>query len=162
MLERPNLNGLFHWAGSEVITRYELGRRILDRFGFSHELILRGSLKDYQKRLGKRPANLTFELSPLIGKIKTKPETISEQLQSLKVPNSLFRWYRENADDPSKYKHENLDRMDIYPKSEDIGIRNMATDWWVFEMRKKPSFRHYKWTRQKQVFGYGQDWEGGK
>ena len=104
LLERPNLNGLFHWAGSEVITRYELGRRILDRFGFSHELILRGSLKDYQKRLGKRPANLTFELSPLIGKIKTKPETISEQLQSLKVPNSLFRWYRENADDPSKYK----------------------------------------------------------
>ena len=103
LLERPNLNGLFHWAGSEVITRYELGRRILDRFGFSHELILRGSLKDYQKRLGKRPANLTFELSPLIGKIKTKPETISEQLQSLKVPNSLFRWYRENADDPSKY-----------------------------------------------------------
>ena len=90
LLERPNLNGLFHWAGSEVITRYELGRRILDRFGFSHELILRGSLKDYLKRLGKRPANLTFELSPLIGKIKTKPETISEQLQSLKVPNSLL------------------------------------------------------------------------
>ena len=49
--------------------------------------------------------------------------------------------------------------MDIYPKSEDIGIRNMATDWWVFENAKKPSFRHYKWTRQETSFGYGQDWE---
>ena len=49
--------------------------------------------------------------------------------------------------------------MDIYPKSEDIGIRNMATDWWVFENAKKPSFRHYRWTRPETSFGYGQDWE---
>ena len=103
LLERPNLNGLFHWAGSEVITRYELGRRILERFGFSEHLILKGSLSDSEDRVGKRPANLVFELSPLVGKIKTKPQNISEQLQGLKVPDNLYRWYRENADDPSKY-----------------------------------------------------------
>ena len=103
LLERPNLNGLFHWAGSEVITRYELGRRILERFGFSEHLILKGSLSDSEDRVGKRPANLVFELSPLVGKIKTKPQNISEQLQELKVPDNLYRWYRENADDPSKY-----------------------------------------------------------
>ena len=103
LLERPNLNGLFHWAGSEVITRYELGRRILERFGFSEHLILQGSLSDSEDRVGKRPANLVFELSPLVGKIKTKPQNISEQLQGLKVPDDLYRWYRENADDPSKY-----------------------------------------------------------
>ena len=34
LLERPNLNGLFHWAGSEVITRYELGLRILEKVWF--------------------------------------------------------------------------------------------------------------------------------
>ena len=44
LMERPNLNGLFHWAGSEEISRYELGLRILERFGFSSERILRGSL----------------------------------------------------------------------------------------------------------------------
>ena len=103
LLERPNLNGLFHWAGSEVITRYELGRRILERFGFSEHLILQGSLSDSEDRVGKRPANLVFELSPLVGKIRTKPQNISEQLQGLKVPDDLYRWYRENADDPSKY-----------------------------------------------------------
>ena len=103
LLERPNLNGLFHWAGSEVITRYELGRRILERFGFSEHLILQGSLSDSEDRVGKRPANLAFELSPLVGKIRTKPQNISEQLQGLKVPDNLYRWYRENADDPSRY-----------------------------------------------------------
>ena len=103
LLERPNLNGLFHWAGSEVITRYELGRRILERFGFSEHLILQGSLSDSAGRVGKRPANLAFELSPLVGKIRTKPQNISEQLQGLKVPDNLYRWYRENADDPSRY-----------------------------------------------------------
>jgi len=103
LLERPNLNGLFHWAGSEVITRYELGRRILERFGFSEHLILQGSLSASEDRVGKRPANLVFELSPLVGKIRTKPQNISEQLQGLKVPDDLYRWYRENADDPSKY-----------------------------------------------------------
>ena len=103
LLERPNLNGLFHWAGSEVITRYELGRRILERFGFSENLIVRGSLRDSTGRVGKRPENLAFELSPLVGKIRTKPQNISEQLQGLKVPDNLYRWYRENAANPSKY-----------------------------------------------------------
>ena len=103
LLERPNLNGLFHWAGSEVITRYELGLRILERFGFSSNFITKSSLSDSFKKVGRRPAKLTFELSPLAGKIKTKPESVAEQLEGLKVPNSLYKWYRESATDPSKY-----------------------------------------------------------
>ena len=103
LLERPNLTGLFHWAGTEVISRFELGKRILERFGFSASLLNRGSINESFKRVGKRPAKLTFELSPLMGKIKTKPQNISEQLEGLKVPDGLFKWYRENANDPSKY-----------------------------------------------------------
>ena len=26
LLERPNLNGLFHWAGKDVLTRFELAQ----------------------------------------------------------------------------------------------------------------------------------------
>lgn len=103
LLERPNLHGLFHWAGSEVITRYELGQRILERFGFSSQMIQKGYIKDSFPKVGIRPTKLTFELSPLVGKIKTKPENISEQLEGLKVPDKLYAWYRENADDPSRY-----------------------------------------------------------
>jgi histidinol-phosphate aminotransferase len=103
LLERPNLNGLFHWAGSEITSRYELGIRILERFGFSSEHITKSSLLNEKNRVGQRPSNLTFELSPLVGKIKTKPGNISEQIENLNVPNDLFSWYRENADDPTKY-----------------------------------------------------------
>ena len=103
LLERPNLNGIFHWAGSEVITRYELGKKILERFGFSSKYITRSSVHNCPEHLGKRPTNLTLELSPLVGKIKTKPACISQQLEGLMVPNDLFQWYRKHADDPSKY-----------------------------------------------------------
>ena len=51
LLERPNLNGLFHWAGSEVISRFELGRRILERFSFSENLVKRGSSKNLSSGL---------------------------------------------------------------------------------------------------------------
>jgi len=103
LLERPNLNGLFHWAGSEVISRFELGRRTLERFGFSENLIKRGSINGSFERVGHRPEKLTFELSPLVGKIKTKPENINQQLEGLKIPDKLYEWYRETAEDPTKY-----------------------------------------------------------
>ena len=103
LLERPNLNGLFHWAGKDVLTRFELGLRILERFGLSTNLIKRGCLKDSFIEVGKRPSRLTFELSPLLGKIKTKPQGVEEQLEGLEVPKRLYKWYRDNAEDPSKY-----------------------------------------------------------
>lgn len=103
LLERSNLNGLFHWAGSEEVSRYELGLRILDRFGFSPERITRASLKDAPDEIGNRPACLAFELNPLAGKLKTRPADLDEQLGELVVPDHLYEWYRENADDPSRY-----------------------------------------------------------
>ena len=105
LMERPNLNGLFHWAGSQEISRYELGLRILERFGFSPERIVRGSLAEAAKELGSRPPHLTFELNPLAGKLKTTPASVEEQLSNLVVPTHLYEWYRENADDPTRYVH---------------------------------------------------------
>ena len=29
--------------------------------------------------------------------------------------------------------------MQIYPKSKESGVQNMATDWWLFETADKPS-----------------------
>jgi dTDP-4-dehydrorhamnose reductase len=105
LMERPNLNGLFHWAGSEEVSRYELGLRILERFGFSPERIVPGSLAEAAKELGSRPPHLTFELAPLAGKLKTTPASVEEQLSNLVVPTHLYEWYRENADDPTRYVH---------------------------------------------------------
>ena len=48
----------------------------------------------------RRPDYLAFELNPLIGKLKTQPTNIAMQLDGLKIPNDLYQWYRENAEDP--------------------------------------------------------------
>ena len=103
LMERSNLNGLFHWAGSEEVSRYELGLRILDRFGFSCERIKRGSMEEAPAEIRNRPAHLAFELNPLVGKLKTRPADLDEQLRDLVVPAHLYEWYRENADDPTRY-----------------------------------------------------------
>ena len=103
LIERPNLNGLYHWAGSEVITRYELGRKILQRFGFKEERLKATSLEESLDRVGNRPARLTFELDPLVSKIKTRPATLDQQLEEMQLPHSLYNWYREQVDDPSCY-----------------------------------------------------------
>lgn len=103
LLERPNLNGLFHWAGSDEISRYELGCKILDRFGFNQDKITPTMLTDSRERLGQRPSHLTFELAPLVSKVKTLPATIEQQLEEMHLPVHLYKWYRENVDDPSRY-----------------------------------------------------------
>ena len=105
LIERPNLNGLFHWAGAEEISRYDLGLRILDRFGFSHHRIQRSQIKDHPGREA-RPQHLAFELAPLSGKLKTKPASLLDQMEELTLPTDLFDWYRNHADDPSCYIHK--------------------------------------------------------
>ena len=60
-------------------------------------------MKKEEARIGLRPPHLGFELAPLLGKLKTKPPSVDKQLEGLIVPPSLYGWYREAADDPSRY-----------------------------------------------------------
>ena len=102
LCERPNLNGLFHWGGMERVSRYELGRRILRRFALPEDLVVASSRKEH---LGEdeRPADLSFHLPPLDGKIKTRPASLDEQLEEMAIPDDLYDWFRENSGDPSCY-----------------------------------------------------------
>lgn len=104
LLERPNLNGLYHWAGSDVISRYELGCRILRRFGFNEDRLNPSTLDEWRDGHGDRPARLTFELAPLVSKVKTQPSSLERQLEEMHLPKDLYNWYRENVDDPSAYR----------------------------------------------------------
>ncbi len=103
LLERPNLNGLFHWAGSEEISRYDLGVRILERFGIDPEKIICEKIHNFFPGEAMRPSHLSFNLEPLASKIRTQPSSIEEQLSELQIPAELYSWYREYADDPSRY-----------------------------------------------------------
>jgi len=103
LIERPNLNGIFHWAGAEVVTRYELGQRILQRFGFREDRLQPATLADLGGEAGPRPERLTFELAPLVSKVKTAPASMDQQLEEMHLPAALYSWYRENVDDPTVY-----------------------------------------------------------
>ena len=88
LIERDDLHGIFHWAGAESVTRYELGRRVLERFGLGDGHLEPVSLADDPAVEG-RPADLTMELAPLAGKLKTLPASLDEQLDELRPPDHL-------------------------------------------------------------------------
>lgn len=90
--ERNDLRGLFHWAGAEEISRYELGRRIRTHFKLPEDLIEKTSLGS-DPRFANRPRNLSLDISGLAGKLKTRPLPFDAQLERLKVPPPFRAWY---------------------------------------------------------------------
>lgn len=80
--ERRDLHGLFHWAGAEPLSRFEIGKRILDHFGLPSDSIEADKLGASPEH-AERPAQLCFNLHPLLGKIKTRPESFEQQLATL-------------------------------------------------------------------------------
>lgn len=90
--ERNDLFGTFHWAGAEKISRYEIGRRILEHFKLPPNLIEKTSLRS-NPDFADRPADLTLDISPLSQKLKSRPLSFSAQLDTLKVPVPFRTWY---------------------------------------------------------------------
>ena len=78
LTERRDLHGLFHWAGSETLSRFEMGQRILKHFGLPLDAIESACRDD-----DSRPARLTFNLNPIVSKLKTKPIDFAAQLDEL-------------------------------------------------------------------------------
>ena len=78
LTERRDLHGIFHWAGSETLSRFEMGQRILKHFGLQLDAIESACRDD-----DSRPARLTFNLNPIVSKLKTKPIDFAAQLDEL-------------------------------------------------------------------------------
>lgn len=92
LCERQDLHGIFHWAGAQVISRYEMGRAVLAHFGLPGDLIEAVSLDDNPEFVG-RPRDLSLEPHPLKGKLKTQPQTYAQQLDVCTVPKPFRSWY---------------------------------------------------------------------
>lgn len=90
--ERDDSQGLLHWGGAERLSRFEIGKRILEHFGLPATLINESSRKDHDAHSG-RQADLALDLQPLVGKLKTRPQPFSLQLESLIVPKPFRDWY---------------------------------------------------------------------
>jgi dTDP-4-dehydrorhamnose reductase len=80
--ERRDLHGIFHWAGAETMSRFEMGQRILTHFGLPLDNV-QSVCKQDTPELTNRPSNLTFNLHPIVNKLKTRPATFAEQLEAL-------------------------------------------------------------------------------
>ncbi len=94
--ERRDLTGIFHWGGAEKVTRHQLGLAILRRFGLPEdtiEPIQQTELPDGEAR----PAKLTLNLKPLSDKLKTRPSSLTEQMEELTPPAHLYRWIRSEG-----------------------------------------------------------------
>jgi dTDP-4-dehydrorhamnose reductase len=97
--ERRDLRGVFHWAGAELISRYALAERVREHFKLgAHDApiaaLTRADTPDVAR---KRQRCLALDLTPLVGKLKTRPQTIPEQLEELKVPPPCREWYFSRA-----------------------------------------------------------------
>lgn len=99
LCERNDVHGIQHWAGAEPISRYELGRRVRERFKLNEGQapiapVARSAVPELARR---RQACLKLAVGPLAAKLKTKPQPISEQLAELKIPAPVRAWYLGRA-----------------------------------------------------------------
>lgn len=93
LCERDNLSGLFHWAGGEALSRHAIGTRVAAHFGLDAADLVRASTFADRPDLGRRPRDLSFELQPLAGKLRTKVQAFDEILGELEVPRGCESWY---------------------------------------------------------------------
>jgi dTDP-4-dehydrorhamnose reductase len=82
LTERRDLHGIFHWAGSETLSRFEMGQRILKHFGLPLDSIQSVCQDDDPAHAG-RPSHLTFNLHPIVSKLKTQTVDFEAQLEEL-------------------------------------------------------------------------------
>lgn len=95
LLERDDLRGVFHWAGAEPLSRAELARRIRDHFKLDEKSApLRVVTRDEAPGLSaNRQADLSLNLKPLAGLLKTPVESFDAQLDQLVLPPPVREWY---------------------------------------------------------------------
>jgi dTDP-4-dehydrorhamnose reductase len=95
LCERRDIRGVFHWAGAELISRHALGLRIRDHFKLTEKQapITSVARADAPEVARKRQPCLALNIAPLAGKLKTRPQTIADQLEELHVPAPVREWY---------------------------------------------------------------------
>ena len=95
LCERENLSGLYHWAGTEAMSRHEIGVRIARQFGLDPETLIRPITRAEVPSAASRPRDLSLRLHPLAGKLRTPAQSFEEQLATLRVPRGCEAWYEQ-------------------------------------------------------------------
>jgi len=95
LCERRDLRGVFHWAGTELLSRHELGVRVREHFKLTAQQAPLTAITraDTPEAAQRRQPCLALDITPLAGRLKTRPQTIAEQLAEAKVPAPCRAWY---------------------------------------------------------------------
>ncbi len=93
LCERTNLSGLFHWAGTEAMSRHEIGVRVARHFGLDPDALVKAISRTEVPSAANRPRDLSLRLHPLAGKLRTQAQSFEEQLAQLRVPRGSEDWY---------------------------------------------------------------------
>ena len=95
LCERRDLTGLHHWAGTEAVSRLDMGRRVAAHFKLPMDrLIEEGSRADHPGGCAHRQPDLRLNSTTLAGVLKTRQESFDEMLAKLAVPVPCRDWYR--------------------------------------------------------------------
>lgn len=99
LAERNDLRGVFHWAGAELLSRYAIGERVRAHFKLSEKQapLAKVNRADVPDAARKRQACLALDTTALASKLKTRPQTMAEQLEELNVPPPCRAWYLSQA-----------------------------------------------------------------
>jgi len=91
LAERRDLRGPVHWAGADLVSRFELGRRLAEKFHAPAALLTEVWRSANPAVAAKRPANLALDLAPLDRELRTHPQPLNEAIRGLRVPSSI-KW----------------------------------------------------------------------
>lgn len=97
LCERGNLSGVYHWAGSEALSRHDVGLRIARHFDLDPARLIRPAARAESADLARRPRDLSLRLHPLLGKLRTPGQPFAEQLAELRVPRGCEDWYERQT-----------------------------------------------------------------
>ncbi len=99
LCERRDVHGVQQWAGAEPISRHALGLRVRERFKLNEQQAPLVAVTRAQKPelAGRRQASLKLGIGPLAAILKTRAQTIAEQLDELEVPLPFRGWYFSQA-----------------------------------------------------------------
>lgn len=93
--ERPNLSGIYHYAGLESVSRYDMAARIAKHFGLDPE-------KFVVPVVGDRPMDLSLDISCLTSRVKTRSCMYDELFPEMIVPTEIEGWLKKAGKLPVK------------------------------------------------------------
>lgn len=94
LCEKPRLAGVFHWAGRECLSRVELGRAIARHFKLPQEWIIEAQMEG-DPNFEDQPRSLPLFIGQLEKELRTRPESLQEQLDRLIIPKPVRTWYHD-------------------------------------------------------------------